>query len=204
MSNDNTRAAVIRSFALLLVKATAFLATGSGALFASLLDSLVDVVASLIADKAKVKSHFEEHQLALIQAGWIIIGSIVVFLESVRGFNEPVELAGAGAAIMALTLVVDTSIVRKLAKDPSPVVQGLKADILADMSTSGVGLVALTAIAFGAPMQVDKVAAILLSGYLFVKGFKLFSENMDEASKDHEESHHGIQHETEGGNEQYV
>jgi ferrous-iron efflux pump FieF len=189
MSNDNTRSAVKRSFALLAVKVTAFLVTGSGALFASMLDSLVDVVASTIADRTKVKVHFEAHQIAMIQATWIIIGSVIVFLESIKGFNAPVEMASVGAFIMALTLVVDTSIVRKLMKDPDPVVQGLKEDIMADISTSLVGLITMVAIVFGAPMQVDKIAAIALSVFLFAKGLKLFNENMVEASVDHQAEH---------------
>ena len=183
------RSAVIRSIALLVVKIAAFLATGSAVLLAGMIDSFVDVIASLIAYIIKPKEHYEEHQLALIQAFWIIAGGLIVLVESVRGFNEPVELATVGIAIVALTLVVDATIVRKLSKNNSPVVRGLAEDIKADMTNSFGGLFALTVIALGAPMQVDKVVAIVISIMLIIKGSKFALENITEGSEDHLATH---------------
>lgn len=183
------RSAVIRSLALLVVKIAAFLATGSAVLLAGMIDSFVDVVASLIAYVIKPREHHEEHQLAMIQAFWIIAGGLIVMVESVRGFNEEVDLAMVGIGIVLLTLVVDGTIVRKLSKNTSPVVQGLAEDIKADMMNSMGGLVALTAIAMGAPMQVDKIIAIIISIALIIKGAKLANDNLIEASQDHINTH---------------
>jgi divalent metal cation (Fe/Co/Zn/Cd) transporter len=184
-----TRSAVIRSLGLLGVKVGAFLLTGSAVLLAGMVDSLVDVAASLIAYMVKPKEHHVEHQLALIQAFWICAGGLLVLVESIRGLHEPVEMATTGVAILVLTLTVDGTIVRKLAKDANPVVQGLAEDIKADMTNSVGGLVALVAIALGAPMMVDKLVAIVISVFLIVKGAKLFDEHMIEASTDHAHEH---------------
>lgn len=199
-----TKSAVIRSAGLLGLKSGAFILTGSAALLASMVDSIVDVAASLIAHIVKPKDHHAEHQLALIQAFWIVAGGLLVLTESIRGFNEPVEMATAGIAILVITLIVDGTIVRKLSKDKNPVVIGLTEDIKADMTNSAGGLIALTAIAMGAPFIADKLVAIAISVFLIVKGSKLFMENMIEASEDHEAEHHGARHEVEGGNEPYV
>lgn len=185
MSMDATKSAVVRSSALLGVKIGAFMLTGSAVLLAALIDSMVDVVASIIAHVVKPKEHHEQHQLALIQASWIVMGGILVLVESLKGFNEEVELATAGIAILVLTLGVDFSIVKKLSKDTNPVVHGLVEDIKADMTNAVGGLIALTAIALGAPMQVDKVIAIVISVILIAKGLKLAQDNVVEASEDH-------------------
>jgi divalent metal cation (Fe/Co/Zn/Cd) transporter len=184
-----TRSAVIRSTALLGVKAGAFLLTGSAVLLAGLVDSLVDVVASVIAHFVKPKSHYEEHQLALVQNAWIFLGGLLVALETIRHLDEGVEMAFVGMAIMVLTLVVDFTIVKKLKKETNPVVVGLKEDIIADMVSSAGGLFALTVIALGAPMMVDKIVAFGIAIALMVKGAKLFLENMHEASLDHQLDH---------------
>ena len=196
-----TKSAVIRSMGLLGVKAGAFLLTGSAVLLAGMIDSIVDVVASLIAHVIKPKEHHGEHQLALIQSFWIFAGGLLVLVESLRSLHEPVEMATVGIGILVLTLVVDGSIVRKLSKDRSPVVQGLTEDIKADMTNSAGGLIALTVIALGAPMVVDKAFAIVISLFLIVKGAKMFNDHMSEASSDHAAEH---DHETEGSFEPYV
>jgi ferrous-iron efflux pump FieF len=196
-----TKTAVIRSGVLLGVKIAAFLVTGSAVLLAGMVDSIVDVFASLIAHVIRPKHHYEEHQLALVQASWIAMGGLLVLVESIRAFNAPVDMAMAGVGIMALTLAVDGTIVRKLMKDTNPVVVGLAEDIKADMTNSAGGLVALTLIAMGAPMVVDKAVAIAISLFLIVKGTRLFVQNMDEASADHEAEH---ENEQGGSFEPYV
>jgi ferrous-iron efflux pump FieF len=198
-----TRTAIIRSTALLGLKSGAFVLTGSAAIGASLVDSVVDVAASIIAHTVKPKDHHVEHQVALIQAAFIVVGGFVVLVESIKGFNEPVELATVGMLVLVATLVIDGSIVRKLLKETNPVVHGLAEDIKADMVNSAGGLIALTAIAVGFPMYVDKVIAVIISLYLIFKGSKLLNDNISEASEDHS-AEHDIQHESEGSLEQYV
>lgn len=184
-----TKSAVIRSAGLLSVKAGAFFATGSAVLLAGMVDSAVDVVASLIAHVVKPKSHHEEHQLALIQNAWIFLGGLLVAVETLRHLDGEVEMATLGIAIMLLTLTVDFTIVRKLRSATNPVVKGLKEDILADMLSSAGGLIALTIIALGAPMVVDKVIAMVIAIALMFKGAHLFMENLHEASIAHQELH---------------
>ena len=192
MSTYNaTRSAVIRSAGLLGLKVGAFLLTGSAVLLAALIDSMVDVVASLIAHYVKPQEHHEQHQMALIQALWIVMGGIIVFVESVKGFNEPVEMALAGLVILVATLAVDATIVRKLSKETNPIIVGLTEDIKADMTNSIGGLIALVSIALGAPTQLDKVIAIIISVALIIKGARFAHENIVEGSEDHAKEHTG-------------
>ena len=181
-----TKSAVMRSTFLLGIKIGAFFLTGSAVLLAALIDSMVDVVASLIAHFVKPQEHHETHQLAIIQNAWIFMGGIVVLIESIKAFSEPVDMALTGVLILAITLAVDGTIVRNLNKETNPVVKGLAEDIKADMTNSVGGLVALTAITMGAPMYVDKVIAIVISLFLIKKGLTLAHENLVEASEDHD------------------
>jgi divalent metal cation (Fe/Co/Zn/Cd) transporter len=154
-----------------------------------MIDSMVDVVASLIAHVLKPQTRHEEHQIALVQSFWIFAGGFLVLLEALRHMDESVEMAAVGIAILVLTVVVDMTIIRQLQHDKNPVVIGLKEDIKADVTNSLGGLVALTVIAFGAPMIVDKVVAIVISVYLIFKGLHMFHENMIAASEAHEDHH---------------
>jgi len=81
------------------------------------------------------------------------------------------------------------TIIRQLQHDKNPVVIGLKEDIKADVTNSVGGLFALTVIAFGAPMIVDKVVAIAISIFLIGKGLHMFHENMIAATEAHEDHH---------------
>lgn len=201
---EATRSAVIRSAALLSVKAGAFFFTGSAVLLAGMVDSVVDLIASVIAHIVKPRSHHEEHQLALVQNAWIFFGGLLVVIETMKHLSEPVEMASVGIGMLLLTIVVDGTIIHKLRKETNPVIKGLREDIMADVYSSIGGITALTLIALGAPMIADKVIAITIAVALMVKGAKLFLENMEEASRDHEAEHHGVKHEVEGGNEPYV
>jgi divalent metal cation (Fe/Co/Zn/Cd) transporter len=184
-----TKQAVIRSAGLLGVKSAAYMVTGSAVLLAGMIDSMVDVVASLIAHVVKPQSHHEEHQVALIQSFWIFAGGFLVLLESIKHLDEPVEMASVGIGILLFTVFVDGTIVRSLSKSTNPVIVGLKEDIKADITNSVGGLVALSLIAIGAPMIVDKVIAIAISIVLIVKGIRMAHDNMIEATLDHDAEH---------------
>jgi divalent metal cation (Fe/Co/Zn/Cd) transporter len=196
-----TKQAVIRSAGLLGVKSAAYMVTGSAVLLAGMIDSMVDVVASLIAHIIKPQSHHEEHQIALIQSFWIFAGGALVLLESLKHLDEPVEMASVGIGILLFTVFVDGTIVRSLSKSTNPVIVGLKEDIKADITNSVGGLVALSLIAIGAPMIVDKVIAIAISIVLIVKGIRMAHDNMIEATLDHDAEHTT---EREGSFEPYV
>jgi divalent metal cation (Fe/Co/Zn/Cd) transporter len=195
-----TKATIARSIALIGVKTGAFLLTGSAVLMAGVVDSVVDLVAAIIAAVIRPVDHHSEHQLALIQNAWIAAGGFLVFTETIRHMDEGVSMATTGIAILVFALVADAIIVRMFAKVTNPVLVGLKEDIKADMLSSLTSMIALTAITLGAPMMVDKVFALAISSYLMFKGSKLFVENMDAASNDHEIEHHGFVHEVEGFN----
>lgn len=182
----STRMAFMRSTALLVVKIAAFLITGSASLLASSIDSIADVVASAVAYKSRNVPHCEQHHIALIQTIWIAAGAGLVFVETLRNMNGAVEAPLAGVAILALTVVVDSAIVKQLT-EKDPIVTGLREDIKADIMTSASALIALGAVYLTGNIMIDKIMALTLSVYLIAKGIALTHENMVEASIDHEE-----------------
>lgn len=179
-----TRMAMLRSGALLAVKVAAYAVTGSASLLASTVDSIADVGASIVAHKSRRVEHAEQHHIALIQTIWISIAASIVLYETAMNMSAGVDAPILGVAILALTVLVDGTIVKKLT-NPAPIVQGLKEDIQADITVSASALVALAAVYLTGMPIVDKIVAIVISVYLIAKGIKLTSENIIEASEDH-------------------
>lgn len=186
---DMIKSALTRSTGLLVLKVVAFLATGSVALLAAMIDSIVDVIASLIAYTIKPAEHHAEHQVALIQSFWILAGGMIVMVESVRQFNEPVDLAYAGVIILVVTLIVDGTILRKMSGVTAPILVGLREDIRADFTNSVGAVIALSLIAIGFPSVLDKIIAMIISLVLIKKGITMCLENITEASADHMKEH---------------
>lgn len=179
-----TRMAMLRSSALLAVKTAAFAVTGSASLLASMIDSIADVGASMVAHKSRNLEHAEQHHVALIQTVWISIAASIVLYETAMNMSAGVDAPMLGVAILALTVIVDGTIVKKLT-DPAPIVQGLKEDIQADITVSASALIALAIVYVTGMPIVDKVVAIAISIYLIAKGVKLTLENIVDASEDH-------------------
>jgi divalent metal cation (Fe/Co/Zn/Cd) transporter len=114
---------------------------------------------------------------------------LLVAVESLKHLDAEVEMASIGVAILLLTVVVDYTIIRQLRGNPNPIIIGLREDIKADVTNSLGGLIALSVIAMGAPMVVDKVIAIFISIVLMAKGVKMFHDNMLDASQEHDDEH---------------
>ena len=116
-----TYASVAVSVLLIAIKFAAWLASGSVALLSSLVDSLLDVVAStvnLFAVRHAVEPADREHRFghgkaeplaALGQAAFLAGGALLLVFEAVsRAIHpEPVSHASIGIVVMAVSIVVD-------------------------------------------------------------------------------------------------
>lgn len=115
-----TLASVLTALLLVSVKFAAWLATGSLSILASLIDSLMDVMASVInlmavryalnpADEEHSFGHGKAESLAgLGQACFIAGSALILFMHGIERLATPVpiESAGIGIAIMVFSIVV--------------------------------------------------------------------------------------------------
>src|SRR6267378_1591338 len=120
-----TYASVAVAAVLISVKFAAWLETGSVALLSSLVDSLLDIVASLVnliavrhamspADREHRFGHGKAEPLAVLGQSAFIIGSaMLLFAEAVRRLIWPVRVDNppAGVAVMVFSIVVTLGLV---------------------------------------------------------------------------------------------
>lgn len=120
-----TYASVAVAALLIAAKFAAWLETGSVALLSSLVDSLLDAVASLVnlvavrhamspADREHRFGHGKAEPLAVLGQSAFIIGSaMLLFAEAIRRliWAVPVENPPAGIAVMAFSIAVTTALV---------------------------------------------------------------------------------------------
>jgi len=116
-----TYASVAVSAFLILIKFIAWLATGSVAMLSSLVDSLLDVVAStvnLFAVRQALEPPDREHRFGhgkaeplatLGQAAFLAGGAVLLVFEAVNGMVNPapVDRANFGIAVIIVSLAVD-------------------------------------------------------------------------------------------------
>ena len=121
-----TAAAFLVGLALVAAKLAAFLLTGSMAMLSSLIDSLLDVCASLVnflavrhslqpADREHRFGHGKAESLAGLGQSVVIGGSAVfLFIEAGRRLfaPQPVVNSGIGVAVVVVTLIVTIALVR--------------------------------------------------------------------------------------------
>jgi ferrous-iron efflux pump FieF len=125
LMRDATRAAVGVAFGLSLAKLVAWSFTGSIAVLASLIDSLMDAGASLItmvAVRLSLKPADEDHRFGhgksealggLAQAVLITISAVLLILRAVDRFQHPQALAAIpeGIVVMTLSMLVTLGLV---------------------------------------------------------------------------------------------
>ena len=113
-----TIASVLTAFVMVVMKAVAFVLTGSTAMLGSLLDSILDMSASVVnlfAVRYSLTDADEEHRFghgkadslgALAQAGLIAGSSVYLGIESIAQLRspDPVEASNIGIIVMAISI----------------------------------------------------------------------------------------------------
>jgi cation diffusion facilitator family transporter len=176
---------------LILLKFVAGVVTGSVALLAEAMQSVIDLVASVVAyvsvrkaDEPADENHPYGHEkienlAAAIEGVLILVGSGIIAYEAVRRLIEggEVQSLGFGIVIIALTIVVNlvvSTVLRRRARETgSPALEGDAAHLRTDALTSVGVLIGLVLVEITDAPWLDPVVALLVAGAIVGTGVRL-------------------------------
>jgi cation diffusion facilitator family transporter len=179
---------------LIVVKAIAWRASGSVAILASLSDSALDLLASLItvyAVRYAAEPPDAEHRFghgkaeafsSLMQGGLVFASGALVGREAINAWlnPQPVEHGLAGVAVMAisiiLTLALITAQTRVVKASGSIAISGDRAHYAADLASNAVALVGVGAAAWLGLPWVDAAAGLIVALWLIWGAVGVFRE----------------------------
>lgn len=179
---------------LIVVKAIAWRASGSVAILASLSDSVLDLIASLItvyAVRYAAEPPDAEHRFghgkaeafsSLMQGGLVFASGALVGREAINAWlhPQPVEHGLAGVAVMAisigLTFALITAQTRVVKASGSIAISGDRAHYAADLASNAVALVGVGAAAWLGLPWVDAAAGLIVALWLIWGAIGVFRE----------------------------
>lgn len=179
---------------LIVVKAIAWQASGSVAILASLSDSALDLVASLItvyAVRYAAEPPDAEHRFghgkaeafsSLMQGGLVFASGALVGREAISAWlhPQPVEHGLAGVAVMAISIVLTFALItaqtRVVKASGSIAISGDRAHYAADLASNAVALVGVGAAAWLGLPWVDAVAGLIVALWLIWGAVGVFRE----------------------------
>ena len=189
-----TIASVVTALLLIVVKIIAWYMTGSLSLLATLVDSVMDAVASLItlvavrisltpADAEHRFGHGKAEYLSvLMQAAFISGSAIVLFLQAIKRLasdNTPLVNENIGIAVMVISISATTALLvfqRYVVRCTDST--AIAADAMhykVDLLTNTAVIVALVASAYGYS-SMDSYLTIAISVYMLIGVVRLVSE----------------------------
>jgi len=183
---------------LILLKAAAYLITGSIAMMASLADSGLDLIGSTInlvaighaltpADREHRFGHGKAEPLAGLAQGAFIAGSaLFLVVESAQRLitPQPIEHGGAGLIVMAISIVAVTALVvlqrMTVARTGSPAVGADSIHYFGDLVTNlGVVVGIVLSTEFGW-LLADPIVGIIIAGILSYSALHVFRQSYDQ------------------------
>ncbi|MFT4252477.1 MAG: cation diffusion facilitator family transporter [Caulobacter sp.] len=188
---------------LIVIKGGAWLAGGSLAMLASLADSGLDLVASLItffAVRYAAEPPDAEHRFghgkaeafsSLIQGGLVFASAALIGREAIDGLMHPraVEHSVWGVAVMIVSIALTLALIRAqaavMAKTRSVAVAGDHAHYAADLASNAVTLAGLAAVALLGWTWVDAAAGLAVALWLLWGAVGVFRQAADQLM-DHE------------------
>ncbi len=198
-----TYASVAVATVLILVKLVAFVLTDSMSILATLIDSMMDVAASVInlfavrhaltpADEEHRFGHGKAEALAGLAQAAFISGSamFLAFQASSRIFNpEPVSRSEIGIGVMIFSIVMTILLVqyqRKIVRVTGSI--AISADSLHYVSDVLVNLAVILALVLGSTLgwqRADPLFAMGVAAYVFYCAWNIVQQSMDQLM-DHE------------------
>ena len=191
-------AAVAVAGLLILLKAVAYLITGSIAMMASLADSGLDLIGSTInlvaighaltpADREHRFGHGKAEPLAGLAQGAFIAGSaLFLVIESIQRMisPQPVAHGAVGLAVMAFSIVAVTLLVVlqriAVARTGSPAIGADSIHYLGDLATNlGVVVGIVLSSAFGLWLA-DPIVGIVIAAILALSSLHVFRQSYDQ------------------------
>jgi ferrous-iron efflux pump FieF len=183
-------------FLILIKTATGFL-TGSISVWASLLDSAMDVFASIInlyAVRAAARPPDEDHAYGhgkaeslagLFQATVITASGFFLIWEAIKRiiFPHETKAAGIGIASMFIAVVLSSLLVLRLKraarKTDSPALAADATHYVTDIFTNAAALFALVVLYFSGWRIADPIFSIAISIYILATAFSVARESVD-------------------------
>jgi ferrous-iron efflux pump FieF len=192
-----TYASVATAGMLIVVKFAAWLYTDSVSLLSTLLDSLLDVAASIVnllavrhaltpADREHRFGHGKAEPLAALGQSTFIAGSaIFLTIEAVHRLYAPraVEHAGAGIAVMVFAIVVTFVLTRFQAyvvrKTGSVAIQADSLHYVGDLLVNGAVILALLAVSRLGWIHADPLFGLGIAAYILYNAWKIARGALD-------------------------
>lgn len=197
MERKATRIAVIVAVALLFTKLLAYRLTGSTAVFGDAMESLVNVVASLLAvwsvwmahrpaDRTHPYGHGKaEFVSAAIEGGLVLAAAGAVAFKCVNDFGapeQPLRSIDMGLLLLASTVLVNGVVggwLLHLGKSGGSA--ALEADgihLLSDAWTSGGAIISLILVRATGMQWIDPVIALLMAAWLVWCGWRVVRRSL--------------------------
>lgn len=193
-----TYAAVAVAVLLIFMKAAAYYATGSVAMLATLMDSVLDMSASLInlfAVRAALTPADAEHRFGhgkaeamagLVQAGIIFLSAAYIFVESGSRLvePEPVTQTGAGILVVLVAVALTLGLVgfqRHVVKQTNSL--AIAADSIhykGDLLMNFAVLISLSLASYPALHWADPVFGILIGAFISYSAWQILRRSLDQ------------------------
>ncbi|TNG89960.1 cation diffusion facilitator family transporter [Pasteurellaceae bacterium USgator11] len=182
--------AVATALCLILIKSVAWWQTGSVSMLASIIDSLLDLLASFTsmlilrfslmpADDNHSFGHGKAESLAtLIQGAFISGSAILLLLQGVeRVINpQPLQAAGLGITVTVVTLLMTLGLIRYqryvIKKTQSPAIKADQLHYQTDLLMNVAVLLSLGLSAFGY-VYADGIFALIISVYILISALRM-------------------------------
>lgn len=187
---------LVAAFLIVLKTVTGFL-TGSISVWASLLDSMMDVIASLInfiavraaarpADEDHAYGHGKAESLAgLFQTVVIALSGIYLIIQAINRLLNPRPLRSEwfGIGTMLIAMVVSVSLVRRLRRvareTESPALRSDAMHYVTDIYTNAGAFLALVIVVFTGRTIADPIISILIAIYILWSAVSVGRESID-------------------------
>jgi ferrous-iron efflux pump FieF len=185
-----TTASVATAGILVIVKLAAWLVTGSVSVLASLVDSLMDVLAStinLVAVRYSLKPADPQHRFGhgkaeslagLAQATFIAGSAVFLIIEAIDRLvhPEPLSQLTAGVAVMVFAMVATFALLTVqrfvIRRTGSTAIEADALHYATDFLTNGAALLALVMAGFGFS-GVDPVLGLLIAAYILYSAWRI-------------------------------
>jgi len=192
-----TYASVSVAVTLIVAKLGAWIVTDSVAVLSTLIDSLLDAVASVItlfavhhalvpADREHRFGHGKAEALAALgQAAFITGSACLLVVEAVRRFFQPHEVTRelVGIAVMVLSIVLTLVLVQYqryvVRKTASVAIGADSLHYVGDLLVNGAVIAALVATAWLGWQWVDPVLALCVAGYILISAWRIARSSLD-------------------------
>ncbi|MCF8503737.1 MAG: cation diffusion facilitator family transporter [Caulobacter sp.] len=189
-----TSLSVATAVVLVAAKTAAWLASGSVALLASLADSGLDLLASLItlyAVRYAVAPPDAEHRFghgkaeafaSLMQGGLVFASAALIGREAIVGIMDPKPIAAGGwaIAVMALSVALTLGLITVqswvLKRTRSVAVAGDRAHYAADLASNIAAMAGIAGAALLGLAWLDAAAGLLVAGWLLWGAIGVFRE----------------------------